>query len=60
MDYIEKSATVLWQQMKDVFGGEFEETLAIMKWPGKDVTIAGDLEQEWRGGVVKLLNLQEP
>ncbi|KAI9872535.1 MAG: hypothetical protein M1830_001510, partial [Pleopsidium flavum] len=60
VDYVEKSATVLWKQMKDAFGGELEETLVRMKWPGKDVSIAGYLEQEWRGGVEKLLDLQEP
>lgn len=60
VDYVEKSATVLWKQMKDAFGGEFEETLVKMNWPGKDVTIAGYLEQEWTAGVEKLLGMQEP
>ena len=46
--------------MKDAFAGEFEETLKKMKWPGKDVSLAGKLEEEWRAGVEKLLDLQEP
>lgn len=46
--------------MKDTFGGEFEETLAKINWPGKDVTIPSYLETEWTEGVVKLLDLQEP
>ncbi len=46
--------------MKDAFAREFEETLRKMKWPGKDVTFAGKLEEEWKSGVEKLLNLQEP
>ena len=60
VDYVDNSATVLWKQMKAAFGAEFEETLAKMKWPGKDVSIPGNLEREWAEGVLKLLNLQEP
>ena len=46
--------------MKDTFASDFEATLKRMKWPGKDVTMAGDLEREWSNGVEKLLELQEP
>ena len=46
--------------MKSAFALEFEKTLTKMKWPGKDVTLAGKLEQEWTAGVEKLLDLQEP
>ena len=60
VDYVGNSATVLWKQMKDAFGAEFEETLVKMKWPGQDVTMLGDLEREWTEGVVKLIDLQEP
>jgi hypothetical protein len=60
VDYVENSATMLWKQMKDAFGAEFEETLTKMKWPAKDTTVPGDLETEWAEGVVKLLDLQEP
>lgn len=46
--------------MKDAFAREFEDTLTKMKWPGKDVTLSGSLEQKWTAGVEKLLDLQEP
>lgn len=46
--------------MKDAFAREFEETLTKMKWPGKDLTLSGRLEQEWTAGVERLLDLQEP
>lgn len=46
--------------MKDAFARDFEKTLTKMKWPGKDVTLSGRLEQEWASGVEKLLDLQEP
>ncbi len=60
VDYVETSATTLWRQMKDTFGGEFEKVLARMPWPGKDVRLDATLRQEWRDGVVKLLDLQGP
>lgn len=46
--------------MKDAFAGEFEATLRKMQWPGRDITLDGQLEREWTGGVRKLLELQEP
>ncbi|KAL8726921.1 MAG: hypothetical protein Q9166_006410 [cf. Caloplaca sp. 2 TL-2023] len=60
VDHVEHTARALWKQMKDAFAGDFEKTLAKMKWPGKDVTLAGILEQEWTDGVIRLLELQEP
>lgn len=46
--------------MKDTFADDFEKVLTKMKWPGKNVTLGGTLEQDWTEGVVKLLELQEP
>lgn len=60
VDHVDKTARTLWKQMKDAFGSDFEATLKKMKWPGKDVTLDGDLELEWAAGVKKLLELQEP
>ena len=60
VDHVDSTARTLWKQMKDAFASEFEETLKKMKWPGKDVSMAGTLEEEWKAGVEKLLNLQEP
>ena len=46
--------------MKDAFATDFGATLQKLKWPGKDVTPEGPLEQEWTNGVRRLLELQEP
>lgn len=46
--------------MKDAFAFEFEATLKKMQWPGKDLTLDGQLEHEWIDGVKRLLELQEP
>lgn len=51
---------MLWMQMKDNFASDFETILKKMKWPGKNVTLAGSLEQEWTEGVERLLKLQQP
>ena len=60
VDHVDHSARTLWRQMKDAFGGDFERTLKKMQWPGKGVTLDGQLEQEWILGVQKLLDLQGP
>lgn len=60
IDHVDRTVQTLWKQMKDAFAREFEDTLTKMKWPGKDVTLSGSLEQKWTAGVEKLLDLQEP
>ena len=60
VDHVEKTAQHLWKQMKDTFAADFEKVLMRMKWPGKDVSLAGSLEHEWTDGVERLLDLQEP
>lgn len=60
IDHVDKTARMLWKQMKDAFASDFEATLKKMQWPGKDVTWEGELENEWADGVKKLLDLQEP
>lgn len=60
VDHVERTASTLWKQMKDAFALDFENTLARMKWPAKDVNLAGQLEREWAEGVGRLLELQEP
>ncbi|KAL8887000.1 MAG: hypothetical protein Q9215_005367 [Flavoplaca cf. flavocitrina] len=60
VDHVEKTAQHLWKQMKDTFAADFGKVLTRMKWPGKDVSLAGSLEHEWTDGVERLLDLQEP
>ncbi|CAF9912472.1 MAG: hypothetical protein ALECFALPRED_008124 [Alectoria fallacina] len=60
IDHVDKTARTLWKHMKDAFASEFEATLRKVQWPGKDITLNGQLEREWTDGVKKLLELQEP
>ncbi|KAL8937694.1 MAG: hypothetical protein Q9216_004304 [Gyalolechia sp. 2 TL-2023] len=60
VDHVEQTAQNLWKQMKDAFADDFEKVLSKMKWPGKNVTLSGSLEQEWTDGVERLLELQKP
>lgn len=46
--------------MRDAFASDLELVLKSMKWPGKDHTLTGSLEQEWIDNVERLLELQEP
>ncbi|KAI4174518.1 MAG: hypothetical protein LQ343_002275 [Gyalolechia ehrenbergii] len=60
VDHVDQAAQKLWKQMKDAFANDFEKVLAKMNWPEKNVKLSGSLEQEWTGGVERLLELQEP
>ena len=60
IDHVERSAQTLWQQMKAAFAEGFEETLSKIHWPGKHLNLEDDLEQQWKGGVERLLDLQQP
>ena len=60
VDYVDTSANRLWQQMRDAFAQDLEQTLTKMKWPRKEAALEGMLEQEWAARVEKLLELQEP
>jgi len=60
VDHVDQTAKLLWKQMKDAFASGFEETLAKMKWPNKDVNTNEGLLAEWVSGVERLLELQEP
>lgn len=60
IDHVDRTTRTLWKQMKDAFASEFEATLKEMQWPTKDLTLDGQLQQEWVDGVKKLLELQEP
>lgn len=60
VDHVDQTTKTLWGQMKDAFASDFEETLQRMQWPGKDLNVTTEMEQEWTNGVGKLLDLQEP
>ena len=60
VDHVKKTMQLVWKQMKDTFALEFEETLAEIKWPNKDVQLDGKILEQWISGVERLLELQEP
>ncbi|MCJ1432553.1 hypothetical protein MMC27_001910 [Xylographa pallens] len=60
VDHVDKTMHLVWKQMKDAFALEFEETLAEIKWPSKDVQLDGKVLEQWISGVERLLELQEP
>lgn len=60
IDYAEKLATTLWQQMKQDFNTRLQKSLEKMKWPQKDLVLTKDVVTEWADSVRLLLSLQEP
>ena len=60
VDHVERTAQVLWRQMKDAFALTFEETLKRLNWPSKDAYLNDQLQIEWTTGIERLLELQEP
>jgi len=59
VDHVEEVSTAIHKQMKDVFENEFEALLDKIKWPSKEVRIGGSLQNEWKEGARKLLELQK-
>lgn len=58
VDFVEKTTSTLWDEMKDKLAGEFQNVLGKMGWPAPKV----DLNKfpEFQKGFDKLLVLQEP
>ncbi|KAJ5095363.1 hypothetical protein NUU61_004719 [Penicillium alfredii] len=60
VDYTEKLATALRQQMKTFFGSRLHKTLEQLKWPTRELNITDTLLAEWRQDVELLIDLQTP
>ncbi|KAL9020548.1 MAG: hypothetical protein Q9185_002226 [Variospora sp. 1 TL-2023] len=60
VDHVHQTALSLWRQLKNILTTELEKLWTEMKWPGKNVTLAGKLKSQWTDGVERLLDLQEP
>ncbi|ODH12912.1 hypothetical protein ACO22_07791 [Paracoccidioides brasiliensis] len=60
VDYAEKIANTLREQIAKVFEDNLEEVLTKMKWPGKELDIPDGLINDWTDAVELLLELQEP
>lgn len=60
VDYTEKLASTLRQQMKNHFGSRLQKTLEQMKWPTRELNITDNLLAQWSQDVGLLLDLQTP
>jgi len=60
VDYTEKLASGLREQLRRDFSGQLQRVLEKMKWPGKELTLTDGLIKEWMDCVRLLLDLQEP
>ncbi|KAJ5561803.1 hypothetical protein N7535_003735 [Penicillium sp. DV-2018c] len=60
VDYTDRLASALKQQMKKDFGGGLQKTLEEMKWPTRQLNITDNLLARWRQDVELLIDLQLP
>jgi len=60
VDYTEKLASALREQLKKFLGDRLKKTLASLKWPTREMNITDRLLDEWRADVELLLDLQTP
>ncbi|KAJ5594809.1 uncharacterized protein N7459_001017 [Penicillium hispanicum] len=58
IDYTEKLALALREQLKKFFGNRLQMTLESMKWPTRELNITGKLLAQWRQDVELLIDLQ--
>jgi hypothetical protein len=60
IDYTEKLASALRQQLKRFFGDRLQKSLETMKWPTRELNITDSLLDKWRQDVELLIDLQMP
>ncbi|KAJ5308346.1 hypothetical protein N7476_009002 [Penicillium atrosanguineum] len=60
IDYTEKLASALRQQLKNTFGDRLQKTLESLKWPTREMNITDKLLEQWRQDVELLIDLQTP
>ena len=60
VDYTDKLASALRQQMKKYFGDRLQKTLEELKWPTKQLNVTDQLLARWRQDVELLIDLQLP
>lgn len=60
VDHIEQKAHTLFNLLKKAFEADLNETLDEMRWPSKELNLAGGLIAKWNDQVETLLDLQEP
>lgn len=60
IDYTEKLAFAVRQQLKKFFSDCLQESLDLMKWPTRELNITDVLLDQWRRNVELLIDLQIP
>jgi hypothetical protein len=60
VDYTDKLASALRQQMKKYFSDRLQKTLEELKWPTKQLNVTEQLLARWRQDVELLIDLQLP
>ncbi|KAJ5925709.1 hypothetical protein N7454_008348 [Penicillium verhagenii] len=60
VDYTEKLASALRDQLKKFFGDQLQRTLTSLKWPTRELNITDMLLDQWRQDVELLIDLQTP
>ncbi|KAI2732596.1 hypothetical protein CBS147332_1735 [Penicillium roqueforti] len=60
VDYTDKLASALRQQMKKYFGDRLQKTLEDMKWPTRELNVTDQLLSRWKQDVELLIDLQLP
>lgn len=60
IDYTEKLASALREQLKKFFGDRLQKTLESLKWPTRELNITDKLLAQWRQDVELLIDLQTP
>ena len=60
VDYTEKLALALREQLKNFFSGKLQKTLELLKWPSRELNITDQLVAQWGQDVELLIDLQMP
>lgn len=60
VDYTDKLASALKQQMKKYFSDRLQKTLEELKWPTRQLNVTDQLLTSWRQDVELLIDLQLP
>lgn len=60
IDYTEKLASALREQLKIFFAQRLQETLDTLQWPTRELKITDKLLAQWRQAVELLIDLQIP
>ncbi|KAJ5239740.1 hypothetical protein N7468_004359 [Penicillium chermesinum] len=60
VDYTEKLAFALREELRKIFGGNLEQTLESLKWPTRQLNITDSLLAQWKQDVELLIELQIP